>query len=250
MAKLDLALCCGVVFLVAVAGSTRAQTDPRADIVVYGDHAFTTFRDGVSFQNPRDYREDGDDPITRLKYETVPGMQNVLGTVQWGSEAYGKYVLLGDYKSIFQTAADQRIGIFDSERKTFCSLDVDPNVVGTQGSQRTLIAANPIARQSRIFFAGNGSVIGSSLGFIRADLDVDDPCTWQVTLISPAAMNGSLPPAKQPCPNNACEFDGLGLLAHEDVPGDPYGRDTIVVGDYYSPRVSVIQVGATGVTAL
>src|SRR6185369_11609125 len=134
-------------------------------------------------------------------------------------------------------------GVFDSEKKQFCFLDVDPLVVNPTASQRTLIAANPTARQSRIFFAGNGN--DSNFGYVEADLDTPNPCSWNVVHFSVDELNGDRPLDQQACPGG-CEFDGLGMLSHEDVAGDPYGRDLVILNDYYSGRVSVMQVDANG----
>jgi hypothetical protein len=108
---------------------------PRADIVVYADHQpppITT--------NPFSAQEDPDDPITKILLERVPGLYNPLGSQSWEVEAWGKYVLLSNYDEkgggLFQNIVDQRIGVFDTEKKTFCQLDLDPTTTVSRRSGR------------------------------------------------------------------------------------------------------------------
>ncbi len=50
-----------LLLLLSCAAAARAQTDdPRADVVVYGDHTPDRFRDGTDFNRLFTYREDAD----------------------------------------------------------------------------------------------------------------------------------------------------------------------------------------------
>ncbi|HZR84227.1 MAG TPA: hypothetical protein VFD92_24225 [Candidatus Binatia bacterium] len=234
-----------------------AASDQRADVIIYGDHDLDTFADGTQFRNPFTYQTDRTpgsvDPVTRLKLETVPGIRNTPGALQWGLATYGKYVVVGDFAGlstflINKNADDQQIGIFDSEAKTFCKLDVDPDpIVKRSATQRGLVVANPASRFSRILFAGTdngcfrctspghcsgfGCPAERAFGWIEADLDATDPCTqW------PAFLG----------PEDSVNYDGMALLNHQDVPGDFFGIDVAVLSDYFAERIAVMRIDPGG----
>ena len=199
------------------------------DVVIYGDHAPVRFRDGTSFQSPFDLQWSAGDPLTELRFESVPGLRNPLGAYQWGHTAFGKYVLSGTFgKCVFPAAAgyveDLLVNIFDSEEKDACTLDVTGPAAAASKTTRTLVTANPAGRQSRIFMGGQGYV-----GFILADLDNPDPCSWPTVQIA------------------ASDPDGLAVLWHEDDPGTPFGRDYVVVPSWWGGSQTVFRVDSAGV---
>ena len=174
--------------LTTLASPTWAS--PRADIVVYADHQpppITT--------NPFVAQEDADDPATNILLEAVPGLYDPLGTITWSIEAWGKYVLLAPYDEagggLFANIADQRIGVFDTEKKTFCQLDIDPNAVVNAGVE-WLAVATPALRQSRIYFQGFGD---PTFGWIEGDLDNPNPCDpmtgWSIVRFTAADLDAA-----------------------------------------------------------
>jgi hypothetical protein len=165
-----------LVVLAALGRQASGQSDPRADVVFYGDHRPTTFLTGATFESPFDYREFSNDVMTRVAFDEVPGMRNQVGTLQWGLAAYGKYVFVGFYKYEQQFAPEgQSLGIFDSERHRYYLLNISSQSLANRG----VVVANPTARKSRVFFAGSGDVFG----YVAADLD-QEPTAWIIRAIS------------------------------------------------------------------
>jgi hypothetical protein len=221
---------------------------PRADIVVYADHQPPPIT-----SNPFLAQEDSDDPITKILLERVPGLYNPLGAGSWEVEAWGKYVFLSNYDEagigLFQNIIDQRIGVFDTEKKTFCQLDLDPSTNVNAGVE-WLAVATPQSRQSRIYFQGFD---GAAFGWIEGDLDNPSPCDattgWSVIRFSPADLNAAgadLGSAKTPCPGGFCYFDGMRLLSHDDVAN----RDTLAFHNWGAGRNVVVTVDAAGTLAV
>jgi hypothetical protein len=243
-------------FGVAALGIASANaTNLPADIVVYGEQR-SSFRDGNAATNPFpssggifEYHHDADDPVTRLKFRDIPGLANELGQFPHGIATFGKYVLLGNGAtlSVGGTASVRSIGIFDTETKMYCNLDIPTaNPVGTP----YLAVANPNSRQSRILF-GSGTP-DPVFGYILADLD-GDACTWPIVTADVTEFNGSVPPICPTPPNSGpiCAFDGFVLLAHqEDNPDDEFGTDFVAVSDYWRNRTAVVQVDVSAIRAI
>jgi hypothetical protein len=232
-----------------------AATDPPADTSVYGVQP-ATFGDGVTpFPSGGSiwaFRQDASDPITRLKFFTVPGFRNGLGRFTWRFTSFGKYVVLGNAQSnsIGGDSTDLRVGIFNSETRRYCDLIIDPQL---PSSIPQIVTANPGARRSRILLAsGSTPELGgaAAFGYVAADLDAPDPCRWPTVFVSAAQLNAGLAPAQQICPNDLCSFDTVALLGHEAVAGDPFGRDYVAVGEYFSARDSVLRVDADGIAVV
>ncbi len=238
---------------VSLAVCTAAFAAPRADIVAYGDHVPSLTISGTPFQNPFDNREDANDAYTRVAVEAVPGLKHPLGSIGWGVVAFGKYVLTGNYDEammgLFQNIDDQRMGVFDSERKTFCQLDLEPGLA-VNGGIEFMAVATPNARQSRIFLEGFAP---SPLGWVDADLDNPHPCDpvtgWQVHLFDSGDIYdaaAALPADKKPCDlifgSPSCSFDGMTLLRHDAATG----ADQIVLHNWFGHRVIVAKVDAGG----
>src|SRR5688572_8961751 len=146
-----------LLFAAALLQLTGACRDKRSDVVVYGDHVPVIDRQGDPFVDSFAVREDNNDPLTRVFLKPVPGIKHPKGSSSWGLESWAKYVFLGNYDDkqggVFQDIEDQRIGVFDSERQTFCQLDLDPSGTPNAGTQ-WLAVADPKARRTRLFFEG------------------------------------------------------------------------------------------------
>lgn len=252
----SVSLVLGMSCLVSLIGAGRATaTDVPADIGVYGEQP-ATFRDGVtpfpSSGSTWQFQIDVDDPITRLKFFAVPAMKNGLGRFTWRLASLGKYIVManGQTGSVGGNATDLRVGIFNSETKQYCDLIIDPTLASAPAQ---IVTGNPGARKSRILLApGTTPAIGgaAAFGYIAADLDAADPCTWPAVMASASQLNAGLAPADQICPEDVCSFDTVAMLGHEDVLGDPLGRDYVAVGDYFSGRNSVIRVDTSGITVV
>lgn len=220
---------------IALNGLTPAP-GRATDVIVYGDHTPVTFENGQPFQNPFTLQWSAGDPVTNLAYEVAPGLRNALGTMQWGDTAFGKYILSGTFGQygVFPIVAvhveDLLVNVFDTESKTACSLDVSGPGQTLSATTRTLVTANPTARQSRIFMGGQGY-----LGFIKADLDAADPCSWATVQITQTPID---------------DPDGIALLWHEDVVGDPFGRDFLVAPSWWYGTQTVYRVDSSGAQAI
>ncbi|HEY6559150.1 MAG TPA: hypothetical protein VI072_17825 [Polyangiaceae bacterium] len=238
--------------------SALAATPPPADVIVYGKLP-ATFRDGttpfVANGGIFEHRQQTDDPLTRLKFRDVPGLVNHLGLYPDRIGSFGKYVFLGNSQtpSIGGNPVDSTVGVFDSEAKSFCSLVISPTY---PASTNNLLTANPRSRKSRIIFA-SGTKAGVAAGplepalsYALADLDAANPCAWQMVRVTAPQLNAGFPEGEQICPGNFCIFDSMALLAHEDVAGDPYGRDWVVLGEYFNPHLAVVRIDASGATVV
>jgi len=236
-----------------IASSALAATLP-ADIAVYGEQP-ATFRNDVTPFPPSGsiftFQQDADDPVTRLKYTTVSGFQNGLGRYTHRISTFGKYVILGNGEtaSIGGNATDFRVGVFDTETKTYCDLIIDPTI---PASIPQVVTGNSGARQTRIVLAPGSTTVGGPIfGYIAGDLDATSPCTtWPVVLATAADLNAGYTVDNQICPNGSCAFDTVALLAHEDVVGDPFGRDYVILGEYFSNHSAVVRVDASGITTV
>ena len=237
--------------------------DHRADIVVYGDHVPAHTNRGDPFPNPFTAQATTADPVTTAVLKEIPGLRHPRGTTSWGVAAWAKYVLLGNYDhkgaGVFQTIEDQRIGLYDSERKVFCQLDLDP-ARATNAGVEWLSVANPKARRTRIFYEGiaapgSGPQSGGfGFGFVAADLDNPSPCDPATGWIAasrgfrPADLNAAAHAAGQPdaCPDatpgdpsdDGCGFDGMAVLNHDDASN----TDTVEIGNWISNRIIIAQI--------
>jgi hypothetical protein len=249
-----------VVFAIAIPSLGGCEDpDHRADIVVYGDHVPAHTNSGDPFPNPFTAQAASGDPVTTTVMKEIPGLRHPRGTTSWGVEAWATYVFLGNYDheggGVFQTIEDQRIGLYDSERKTFCQLDLDPTR-STNAGVEWLSVANPKSRRTRIFYEGiatNGSG-GFPFGFVAGDLDNANPCDpatgWVATSrgFHPGDLNAAARAAGQPeaCPDptpddpsdDSCVFDGMTVLSHDDATN----TDTVEIGNWGSNRIIVAQV--------
>lgn len=247
--------------LALVSGYGRALATPApADISVYGVRP-PTFRDGTTaFPTSGgifDYRQDAhrvspppDDPVTRLKFTEIAGLRNPLRRFLWRSASVGKYVAFGNGQtlSVGGGATDFQLGVLDSEAKTWCELVILPSY-GDAIPQ--IVAGNPKARKSRVFFASGSDASGEpAFGYVQADLDSADPCTWLATAVSAADLNAGYPPGEQLCLGDICAFDSVTLLAHEDDPSDPYGIDYVMAAEYFSKTIGVLRIDSTGITVV
>jgi hypothetical protein len=250
---LALAAVLAVAGMFAPARATAVTATP-ADIAVYGEQP-STFRDDVTPFPPSgsifDYRFEANDPTTRLEFTAVPGFKNGRGRFMWRNATIGKYVMVGNAQTngLGGTSTDLRIGVFDSETKQFCNLIIHPSAP-LHAPQ--LVAGNPRARQSRIFFAPGSrpEFAGAAFGYVAADLDNPSPCTWPATVVSASQLNAGFDPADQICAKNPCVFDSVAMLGHEDVPGDPFGRDYVLLGEYFGPRNAVVRIDGTGIAVV
>src|ERR1041384_4351391 len=230
--------------------------DVRADIVVYGDHLPPRTDQGNPFPNPFTAQSLAGDPVTTAAFKEIPGLQNPRGSVSWGVAAWAKYVFLGNYSHKAELfghhVEDQRVGLYDSERKTFCQLDLDPAHSFNAGVE-WLSVANPKARRTRIFYEGL-AISGFPFGFIAGDLNNADPCDptngWipRSKGFPPAALNRAAREAHQPdaCPKTPpdgtldgfCSFDGMTVLNHDDATN----TDTVEIGNWISNRIIIAQI--------
>lgn len=239
----------GIALVVALIGCENP--DPRADIVVYGDHVPAFTQRGDPFPNPFTARSMTGDPETTAVLKAIPGLQHPRGAVSWSVAAWAKYVLLGNYAHIAtpfgQHIEDQRIGLYDSEHKAFCQLDLDP-ARSTNASAEWLSVADPTARRTRIYYEGiDIGGAGFPFGFIAADLDNPDPCDATTGWIPrskgflPADLNAAASAAQipdAPCPGGFCGFDGMIVLHHDRATN----TDTVVLGNWGDHRIVLAQV--------
>lgn len=237
----------GIALVVALLGCENP--DPRVDIVVYGDHVPAFTQRGDAFSNPFTARSTTGDPETTAVLKEIPGLQQPRGAVSWGIAAWAKYVLLGNYAHIGtpfgQNIEDQRIGLYDSEHKAFCQLDLDP-AHATNASAQWLGVADPTARRTRIFYEGIAVATGFPFGFIAADLDNADPCNATTGWIPrskgflAAELNAAARAAQQPdaCPGSFCGFDGMTVLHHDSASN----TDTVELGNWGDHRIIIAQV--------
>jgi hypothetical protein len=220
-----------------------------ADIVVYGEQP-PTFRDGTTpFPASGDtweYRRESDDPWTRIKFRHVPGIRNQLGAFQFRSGTYGKYVFVGNAQTtgLGGEPTNLSMGIFDSETKQYCTLTLDPDI---PAANYNIVTANPTSSKSRIIVApGTHASSEGAIGYVLADLSTP-ACSWAFVGASAADLNLGWPAGQQLCPGGLCQFDSIAFLAHQEVTGDPYGRDYIAVGNYFGGHNAVIRIDNTGI---
>ncbi|HMJ10867.1 MAG TPA: hypothetical protein VK524_05645 [Polyangiaceae bacterium] len=237
--------------------SQLAVTPPPADVVVYGRRP-ATFRNGTTPFVPSggifEHRQQTDDPLTRLKFREVAGLENRLGVFPDRIGSFGKYIFLGNSQtsSIGGNPVASTIGVFDSEAKGFCSLALSQYPASTNN----LVTANPRARKSRIIFGtgtkagGDVSAVEPALSYALADLDSSNPCAWPVLHVTAPQLNAGFPEGEQLCPGNFCIFDSMALLGHEEVAGDPYGRDYVMLGEYFNAHLAVVRVDSSGATVV
>jgi hypothetical protein len=236
--------------------------DARADVVVYGDHVPQIKNDGTPFVNPFTSRSLPGDPLTTSVMRAVPGLKNPRGTIGWSVASWAKYVFIGNYdhknSGVFQNIEDQRIGVYDSERKEFCQLDLDPSAA-TNASVQWIAVANPSAVRTRIFYEGfiSGGT-GYSFGYVVANQDAQRPCDpssgWLVGArgFRPADLNAASRAAGQPdaCPDgtpnvttdDGCGFDGMELLHHDEA----QQTDTVVLSNWMHNRLIIAQIDGAG----
>src|SRR5262245_42908825 len=233
--------------------------DLRADIVVYGDHLPEHTNTGDPFPNPFTARSLASDAVTTAAFKEIPGLRHPRGTASWGIAAWAKYVFLGNYdhrgSGAFQHIEDQRIGHYDSERKEFCQLDLDP-ARSTNAGIEWLSVANPRARRTRVFYEGIATQNSRAFpfGFVTADLDNADPCDPDAGWVAsskgflPADLNAAARAAGQPevCSDAKpadpadgwCGFDGMAVLHHDDATN----TDTVEIGNWMNNRIAIVQI--------
>lgn len=211
-----------------------------SDVVVYGDHEPVELRNGRPFHTPLFTQEQPGDPWIESRYRVAPGVSMPLGTQAWGHDAFGKYVIGGTFTGFFLGFSEDLIlNILDSEEEVACDLDVTGPLIDPSGflSSRTVDVANPGARQSRIYFAGSGT--GWSFGYLEADLDNPDPCSWVGVSLVDQLGEGA-----------AFDYDGMAVLWHDDAPGDPYGIDYVILHDWLGQKLVLARVDQGGATLL
>jgi len=222
------------------------------DILAYSDDYPVHTLGGASFANPFF------DGPTRIRVEAVPGLSIPRGSTSWSSASWRKYVFMTNYEEgdagyslspPFPAVADQRIGVFETESRKFCELDIDPSV-SLNAAVQTVVVASPTASKSRLYFTGfvPPGTAGPAFGYVEADLQ-RDPCVpydpssstagWRIVTYTAdelvAKTDGvSVPyPCKPPFFGPGfCQWDGLGLL-------DP---NTVIAGNWGSKTVVAIRV--------
>jgi hypothetical protein len=244
----------------ALLGATFAlcaceNPDLRSDVVVYADHVPQLKNDGDPFQNPFVAQATSADPATTGAVKAIPGLSYPAGAKGWGVAAWAKYAFLGNYdhkgSGVFQNIEDQRFGVYDSEKKSFCQLDLDPSGAANASVQWISIAA-PQERRTRIFFEGFvAGARGYGFGFVKGDLDNPDPCNpssgWLRVGYGPNELNAAARAAGQPdaCPDgdpktppDNCGFDGMTVLNRNAATN----TDTVVLSNWMSNRLIVAQI--------
>jgi hypothetical protein len=229
--------------------------DLRSDIVYYADHVPQLKNNGEPFSNPFTAQATAADPVTTGAIKAIAGLAYPAGTKGWGAAAWAKYAFMGNYdhkgSGVFQSIEDQRFGVYDSEKKVFCQLDLDPARVANASVQWISVAA-PRERRSRIFFEGFvAGANGYGFGFVKGDLDNPDPCHpstgWVRQGYGPNELNAAARASGQPdaCPdgnpNNPpdnCGFDGMTVL-HRNAATN---TDTVVLSNWMSNRLIVAQI--------
>lgn len=260
--------------LVAVDARRDAQAiEGPSDVIVYADSMPSHKLGGLGWENPFD--ENG----TRVTVEGVAGLRVPKGAAGWTTANWAKYVFLTNYEEggsiigCFPPPAicrapgieDQRIGVFDTETKAFCELDLDPNTTRNAAVQMVAVApsSDPTGRTTRIYFEGIASnpniydpaQLPFSFGYLEADL-ARNPCVpydsnsstagWRVVGFTGKNLNdqaGVLKPCDNSCPfgcRNWCHWDGMGLL----------DRNTLILGNYQLGRIVTVRVDDGGVLSI
>jgi hypothetical protein len=151
----------------------------------------TTSRRSLRAASIFTFQQDADDPVTRLKYTTVSGFQNGLGRYTHRIQHVRQ---VRDPRQRGGNGVDRRqrdglrVGVFDTETKTYCDLIIDPTI---PASIPQVVTGNPGARQTRIVLAPGSTTVGGPIfGYIAGDLDATSPCTtWPVVLATAADLN-------------------------------------------------------------
>jgi hypothetical protein len=247
-----------------------------ADVVGYTDHVPAVGPDGQTpFTNPVV------DQDTTIRISPQSGdFRLPRGAGTWSHVTWSKYVVVGNYSEthngISQQVEDQRVGVYDTELRRFCELDLNPNLEpdGTMqnASVQWLRVASADQPQTRIYFSGYVQKGGYSLGYIEVDAANPSPCDpvsgWDVVgytrdnLICRAkvlkdppdpedpyehpfplnctqAQRDEVAEEDNPCPKN-CGFDDMVLL-------DP---QTISVGNWQNHRLFIAKVSGAGVLTI
>ncbi len=247
--------------IVVVAASVACDEDHRADLAVYGDHVPELTNRGEPFSAHYLAREANLDagvvnPATKTLLTAAPGLQTPRGTTAWGVEAWAKYAFLGNYDNggngVFQDIEDQRFTVYDTERRSACSFDLNASRA-SNASVAYMAIANPTARRTRLFFEGVASrgSGGYPFGFVRVDLDNASPCStssgWTVKGFIAEDLNRAAAAAGQPvvCPDEPdqpnsfwCYFDGMTLLRHDAATN----TSTLVLSNWMHSRIAVVQI--------
>lgn len=251
----------GAMLLACLARDTAAVDGP-ADVVVYANKVPAQKSTGGAFENPFD------EGSTRIVVEPITSpvpLRYPKGASGWGLATWAKYVFLANYEEGAAGAAqppyvfidDQRMGVFDTELRRFCEIDVDP-AVAANATVSWIGIAEPTARKTRVYFIGYVSsaplpdppYLPAAFGYVEADLD-RDPCQpydpgsatagWHVVGFTAKNLNDKAAAASLPYPcdhtcifgcRNWCDWDGMSVL----------DRNTVVVGNWLGTRISAIRV--------
>jgi hypothetical protein len=252
-----------------------AAEDP-VDIVAYTDEIPTHTPEGSeTFVNP--FLDQEELPIppalrTRIRVAGVGDVRIPRGAGPWGHATWSKYVLVGNYDEgsggIGQKLEDQVIGVYDTELRRFCELDLRP--LKQNASVQWLRVASPDQPQTRIYFSG---FVGAAppgydaagalpFGYVEADATNADPChpdtgwnvvgftrenlicrAWEPTpgqfphpLGCDATQRAQVANEDNPCPKS-CGFDDMEVL-------DP---ETVMLGNWLDTRFLVAKIDSNGV---
>jgi hypothetical protein len=208
----------------------------QSDVTVYTAYLPTLTALKTMFTNPFA------DGATRIGVVPTPGLGLPLGTTTWGNVSWGKYVIIGNFDEnevgFGQKGIQaQSVGVFDSERRSFCRLDI---VTGANATVEWLAVGDRTTSQTRIYFIGFNSgleVQGATFGYIEGDLANPAPCDpgtgWRVVRFSETDLNNAatvagLPPERMPC-HGICWFDGLAAIDANTVVMNGWGTERIVI---------------------
>jgi hypothetical protein len=255
----------GVVLSVAWAlvwTSVAHATTDAAEAVIYADHLPAYRPNGTPFP-ASPFLDDKEctsapgspcsppDPDTRLRMEVATGLKLPLGTMSWSLASWRKYVFIAPFTDraagVLANVDDQQIGIFNTETKAFCLLDLQP---GKQNASVEWFAvvepSDPQARQTRVYFQGFPlGDVGSAFGYFVADLDNDDPCNGWTKRAFTRLEIANATPGMEPCFINGldqyeCTYDGVALLDAERV----------VLHGWQGSRIVVARVDGAGTLSI
>lgn len=227
-----------VASLLTLGLATGSSALDPVDIVIYADHPLTT-PEGSLVPNPFD----GPSGSRARATVVAGGLRHPLGTSAWGNTSWAKYVFLGNYGGFESHAEGQRVGVFDSERRKLCELDIDAS---SAFSVQMLGVGRPQEPRSRIYFEGyNGTApSGADFGYIEGDLNSrcacgsDGDCGTGGSCLDGRCMAGS--PARVDCQTTPDCAPGRQCL---DNPCAPYEQGGWRVVKFTALQLNCVATG-------
>lgn len=256
-------------FAILSAGAQARGVEPAehpVDVYSYGEAIPQLTREGEPFVNPfldgrKDIFGDFDPRYPQHGVELIPievvgtAPKNMIkrGLAGWDVAAWGKYVFSGNFEEGGNgfcldcnggpiAVEDQGFGVYDSERRRYCILDLDPSLEPNASVQSLAVAEPENPSTTRIYFEGFVLTPGGfRFGFVEADMSRDpcvpyDPATpdqgWRVVGFTTDEIAAATPAGFA----TLSFFDGLVVL-------DP---NTIGLGGWFASRIWIAEIDANG----